>query len=243
MIKYLVPAGAMAQLGVYGAITKIAVVMMLFTQMYRLAAEPFFLADYRKSDFVAMNAAAMKYYVMASMFIFLGIALFKDLFSLIVGADFREGIFILPVVLGANVLSGVWLNLSFWYKREERTQLAVWVTFTGLFFTVVMNVALVPALGYVGAAWARLASEAAMVGVSYWLNRRYYPTPYDLRRIGEYVALGLGVFFASAVFARWLPVRGAEYAVNGVLFGLFGLFAVRREHIDVGRLLRSVVKR
>ena len=101
MIKYLVPAGAMAQLGVYGAITKIAVVMMLFTQMYRLAAEPFFLADYRKSDFVAMNAAAMKYYVMASMFIFLGIALFKDLFSLIVGADFREGIFILPVVLGA----------------------------------------------------------------------------------------------------------------------------------------------
>ena len=173
----------------------------------------------------------------------LGIALFKDLFSLIVGADFREGIFILPVVLGANVLSGVWLNLSFWYKREERTQLAVWVTFTGLFFTVVMNVALVPALGYVGAAWARLASEAAMVGVSYWLNRRYYPTPYDLRRIGEYVALGLGVFFASAVFARWLPVRGAEYAVNGVLFGLFGLFAVRREHIDVGRLLRSVVKR
>ena len=90
MIKYLVPAGAMAQLGVYGAITKIAVVMMLFTQMYRLAAEPFFLADYRKSDFVAMNAAAMKYYVMASMFIFLGIALFKDLFSLIVGADFRD---------------------------------------------------------------------------------------------------------------------------------------------------------
>lgn len=243
LIKYLVPEGSMAQLGVYGAITKIAVVMMLFYQMYRLAAEPFFLSNFKKSDFVAMNAAALKYYVMASMVIFLGIALFRDLFALIVGRDFREGIFILPVVLGANVLTGVWLNLSFWYKREERTQLAVWVTFTGLFFTVVMNVALVPALGYVGAAWARLASEAAMVGVSYWLNRRYYPTPYDLRRIGEYVALGLGVFFASAVFARWLPVRGAEYAVNGVLFGLFGLFAVRREHIDVGRLLRSVVKR
>ena len=243
LIKYLVPEGAMAQLGIYGAITKIAVVMMLFYQMYRLAAEPFFLSNFRKSDFVAMNAAALKYYVMASMVIFLCIALFRDVFALIVGREFREGIFILPVVLGANVLSGVWLNLSFWYKREERTQLAVWVTFTGLFFTVVMNVALVPALGYVGAAWARLASEAAMVGVSYWLNRRYYPTPYDLRRIGEYVALGLGVFFASAVFARWLPVRGAEYAVNGVLFGLFGLFAVRREHIDVGRLLRSVVKR
>lgn len=243
MIKYLVPAGAMAQLGVYGAVTKIAVVMMLFTQMYRLAAEPFFLADYKKSDFIGMNAAAMKYYVMASMFIFLGIAQFRDLFALIVGADFREGIFILPVVLGANVLSGVWLNLSFWYKREERTQLAVWVTFTGLFFTVAMNAALVPTLGYVGAAWARLVSEAAMVAVSYWLNRRYFPTPYDLRRIGEYVALGLGLFFAGALFARCVPVRGAEYAVNAVLFALYGLFAVRREGIDLRQLLRAVVKR
>ena len=90
----------MAQLGVYGAITKIAVVMMLFYQMYRLAAEPFFLSNFKKSDFVQMNAAALKYYVMASMLIFLGIALFRDLFALIVGRDFREGIFILPVVLG-----------------------------------------------------------------------------------------------------------------------------------------------
>ena len=243
MIKYLVPVDAMAQLGIYGAITKIAVVMVLFTQMYRLAAEPFFLADYKKSDFVAMNAAALKYYVMASMFIFLGIALFKDLFALIVGADFREGIFILPVVLGANVLSGVWLNLSFWYKREERTQLAMWVTFTGLFFTVVMNVALVPTMGYAGAAWARLASEAAMVAVSWWLNRRCFPTPYDWRRIGEYVVLGLGAFFVSAVFARCVPLRGAEYVVNVLLFALFALYAVRRERIDAGRLLRSIVKR
>ena len=82
-----------------------------------------------------------------------------------------------------------------------------------------------------------------MVAVSYWLNRRYFPTPYDLRRIGEYVALGLGAFFASAIFARYVPVRGAEYAVNLVLFGLFGLFAMRREHIDPMRLIRSIVKR
>ena len=98
LIKYLVPEGAMAQLGIYGAITKIAVVMMLFYQMYRLAAEPFFLSNFRKSDFVAMNAAALKYYVMASMLIFLGIALFRDVFALIVGRSFREGIFILSLI-------------------------------------------------------------------------------------------------------------------------------------------------
>ena len=243
LIKYLVPAGAMAQLGVYGAITKIAVVMMLFYQMYRLAAEPFFLSNFRKEEFVAMNAAALKYYVMASMLIFLGIALFRDLFALIVGRDFREGIFILPVVLGANVLTGVWLNLSFWYKREERTSLAIVVTGTGLMAILLFGFALIPRWGYYGAAWARLASETAMVAVSWWLNRRYFPTPYDWRRIGEYVVVGLGLFFVSAVFARQVPWRAAEYGVNVVLFVLFALYAVRRERIDVVRLLRSIVKR
>ena len=159
LIKYLVPEGAMAQVGIYGAITKIAVVMMLFYQMYRLAAEPFFLSNFKRSDFVQMNAAALKYYVMASMLIFLGIALFRDVFALIVGRDFREGIFILPVVLGANVLTGVWLNLSFWYKREEKTSLAIVVTGAGLVSMLVFGFWCIPVWGYYGAAWARQCGQ------------------------------------------------------------------------------------
>ena len=243
MIKYLVPENAMAQLGIYGAITKIAVVMMLFTQMYRLAAEPFFLANYRKDDFKAMNAAALKYYIIASMLIFLGIALFKDLFALIVGRDFRQGIFILPVVLGANVLSGVWLNLSFWYKREERTWLAIAVTFVGLIFTVLCNVALVPKYGYYGAAWARLASEAAMVAVSYWLNRRYYPTPYPMARIVEYVAVALVVYGASVAGERTIAQVAVQYVLNVVLVVAYALYVVRREKIDVAAMVRSILRR
>ncbi|MBR2420369.1 MAG: polysaccharide biosynthesis C-terminal domain-containing protein, partial [Rikenellaceae bacterium] len=243
MIKYLVPENAMAQLGIYGAITKIAVVMMLFTQMYRLAAEPFFLANYRKDDFKAMNAAALKYYIIASMLIFLGIALFKDLFALIVGRDFRQGIFILPVVLGANVLSGVWLNLSFWYKREERTWLAIAVTFVGLIFTVLCNVLLVPKYGYYGAAWARLASEAAMVAVSYWLNRKYYPTPYPMARIVEYVAVALVVYGASVAGERTIDAVGVQYVLNALLVGSYALYVVRREKIDVAAMVRSILRR
>lgn len=243
MIKYLVPENAMAQLGIYGAITKIAVVMMLFTQMYRLAAEPFFLGNYRKDDFKAMNAAAMKYYIIASMLIFLGIALFKDIFALIVGRDFRQGIFILPVVLGANVLSGVWLNLSFWYKREERTWLAIAVTFVGLIFTVLCNILLVPKYGYYGAAWARLASEAAMVAVSYWLNRRFYPTPYPMARIVEYVAVALVVYAASVVGERTITAVVVQYALNALLVASYALYVVRRERIDVGAMVRSILRR
>ena len=180
LIKYLVPEESMAQLGIYGAITKIAVVMTLFTQMYRLAAEPFFLANYRKEEFVAMNAAALKYFVMVSMFIFLGIALYRDVFALIVGRDFREGIHILPVVLGANILSGVWLNLSFWYKREEKTKFALWITLTGLVASVGFGFLLIPQLGYYGAAWSRFAAEVVMVAVSIVLNRIFYPNHISL---------------------------------------------------------------
>ena len=243
MIKYLVSENAMAQLGIYGAITKIAVVMMLFTQMYRLAAEPFFLANYRKDDFKAMNAAALKYYMIASMLIFLGIALFKDVFALIVGRDFRQGIFILPVVLGANVLSGVWLNLSFWYKREERTRLAIVITFIGLIFTVLCNFLLVPRYGYYGAAWARLVSEAAMVAVSYWLNRRYYPTPYPMARIAEYVAVALAAYVASVVVERAEVGVALQYIVNLAIVAGYAFYVVRREKIDVRAMLRAMLRR
>lgn len=247
LLKYLVPAAGdpMAQLGIYGAVTKIAVVMMLFYQMYRLAAEPFFLSNFRKEDFVQMNAAALKYYIMVSMLIFLGIALFRDLFALIIGRSFRGGVFILPVVLGANILTGVWLNLSFWYKREERTPLAILVTGAGLVAMLGLGWWLIPRAGYFGAAWARLGSEGAMVAVSWWLNRRYFPTPYAWGRIGEYVVTALAVFFLCEEVGRWLGTDHAwvGYAFNTAAFAAYTAYLVRREHIDVRALVRAIMKR
>lgn len=231
-IKYLTPENiAMSQLGIYGAVTKIAVVMVLFTQMYRLAAEPFFLSNFRKEDFVATNAAAMKYFVMVSMLIFLGIALFKDLFSLLTGKDFRQGVEILPVVLGANVLSGVWLNLSFWYKREEKTRFAIYVTFVGLAFTIAANKLLIPQFGYFGAAWARLISEASMVAVSIYLNRKYFPTPYQWGRIVEYVATGLALYYAGVGVAHLTGSLWIQYSANVLLCCAYVAYAGVREGI------------
>ena len=241
LIKYLVPEESMAQLGIYGAITKIAVVMTLFTQMYRLAAEPFFLANYRKEEFVAMNAAALKYFVMVSMFIFLGIALYRDVFALIVGRDFREGIHILPVVLGANILSGVWLNLSFWYKREEKTKFALWITLTGLVASVGFGFLLIPQLGYYGAAWSRFAAEVVMVAVSIVLNRIFYPTPYQFGRMAEYIALALAIFFVS----EWveLPNELLHYTLSTLFIVLYLAYAVLREKIDVVAMLKHFLRR
>jgi O-antigen/teichoic acid export membrane protein len=232
LIKILTPEeAAFAQLGIYGAVTKIAVVMLLFTQMYRLAAEPFFLSNFRKEEFVETNAAAMKYYVMVSMAIFLGIALFKDLFALLAGPAFRQGIYILPVILLGHMLAGMWLNLSFWYKREEKTRYAIYVTVVGLVANVAANIALIPRMGFYGAAWARLASEGVMVVVSWWLNRRYFPTPYDWRRIGGYVAVGLALYFGCVAVGDATDSLWAQYGTAVVALTLYGAYAAWRENI------------
>ncbi|MDR2886235.1 MAG: oligosaccharide flippase family protein [Rikenellaceae bacterium] len=241
MIKFLVPEHlAMASLGIYGAVMKIGVVMLLFTQMYRLAAEPFFLAEFKKEDFMRVNAEAMKYFIIVSITLFLGITLFADLFALIIGAEFRHGMYILPWVLAGNILSGVVLNLSFWYKQSGRTLFAVVVTGTGLIFTIGMGYWLIPKLGFMGASLARVACEGAMVLVSYWFKRRYFPIPYDLKRIGEYVLVGLALY-ATGFFTALLP-DAAEYLLNLCLVAAFFFYALWREKIDLAGMLRSVIK-
>ncbi len=243
LIKYLIPTGAMEQLGLYGAVTKIAVVMTLFTQMYRLAAEPFFLSNFKREEFVESNAAAMKFYIIATVAIFLGITLFKDLFALIVGREFREGVHILPVILASNLLMGVWLNLSFWYKREERTQFALYITLVGLLSTIVMNILLIPKWGYAGAAWARLISESTMVVVSYALSRRYFPIPYEAGRIASYLALGAVIFAASVWVGRASDNIWIICTSSTAMLMLYASYAVWREKIDLRGLILSFKKR
>ena len=242
MVKFLMPAEeSLAALGIYGAVVKIGVVMLLFTQMYRLAAEPFFLSEFKKEEFKESNAAAMKYFVLVSVLIFLFITLFSDLFALIVGPDFREGMYILPVVLVSNALSGMVLNLSFWYKQVGATKYAIVITGIGLVFTVVFNILLVPTLGYAGAAIARLVCELSMVVVSYRLGQKHYPIPYDLKRIAEYVLIG-GAMYALSLL--WANSNGTlKYLANSGLIIAFVVYAVRREKINIGGLLKAITRR
>lgn len=242
-IKYLMPVDmAMSSLGIYGAVVKIAVVMTLFVQMYRMAAEPFFLSNFKKEEFKNTNAEAMKYFVIVSVFIFLLISLFADLFGLIIGADFRQGMYILPVVLLANIFSGMVLNLSFWYKQTGKTNMAIVVTGTGLVFTVVLNIILIPRLGYIGAAWARLGCEFVMVAVSYALNRRYFPTPYNMRRIGLYFLAGAVLYGVGTVLNDRCPLV-VKTVLNTLLILGFVTFVVKKERIDVKQLVGQLLNR
>lgn len=242
MIKYLMPADiSMAALAQFGAVSKLGVILMLFLQMYRMGAEPYFLGSFKGNDFVKMNAAAMKYYLIAAFAIFLGITLFTDLFAYILGPQMREGIPLLPVILLSNIMTGIVFNLSFWYKQMSRTKYAILVTGTGLLFTLIFNVLLVPRFGIWGSALARLMCEGIMVAVSYALNRRHCPTPYELGRIGEYFALGAGIY-ALGYFTAMLPAI-PKYLCNLALLVIYGFFFLRREKIDLPGLVRSVTRK
>ena len=140
-----------------------------------------------------------------------------------------------------QLLSGIVLNLSFWYKQTGKTIYAIWVTGTGLLFTVVFNILLVPALGYVGAAVARLLCELSMVVLSYLLNQKYCPVPYDLRSIGGYLLLGV-VLYGAGWLCEGLP-DWLRYLIYLLLVVIFAGYAVRRERIDLRGLVRSVLHR
>lgn len=200
-------AVADAQVGIYSAVAKIAALMVIFRQIYSLGAEPFFLQKFKGNDFATLNARAMNLFCAVGILIFLFISLFQSEFALIIGGDFRAGMRIVPLLLAANLLSGILINLSFWYKVADMTRMALYVTVLGIVSAVVLNLILIPEFGYVGSAWARVASTFVMVGASYVLGQKYHRVPYNLRRLGLYFALGALVYILSlltAELATWM---------------------------------------
>lgn len=208
LIYFMLPVEvADAELGVYTAVAKIAALLMIFRQIYTLGAEPFFLQGFSKEEFREANAAATKYFTIAGIAIFLLLSLFSQEFAYIVGSDYRSGMGVLPLLLLANLLAGILVNLSFWYKAADKTRVAIYITGLGVAVTIVLNVLLIPSMGYHGAAVARVVSMLLMVAVSYALCQHYFPVPFDLRRIGGYFLLGGAIFGASYATAL-LPTAG-----------------------------------
>ena len=191
---------ALEQVGIYGANFKLAVLMTLFIQMFRYAADPFFFAQANKENPQQVYADVMKYFVIFCFFIFLGVTLYIDLFKYFIGPDFRTGLYIVPVVLMANLFLGVFYNLSVWYKLNDLTKYGAFLAIMGAIITIVFNVILVPVFGFLGSAWAHFACYFSMMIVSYFLGRKFYPIKYDLKRILGYFTLTMLLFFAAKIF-------------------------------------------
>lgn len=217
----------LAQLGIYGANYRLAVLMTLFIQMFRYAAEPFFFSHAREENARKLYAGVMKYFIIFCLIIFLGVTLFIDLVKYFIGSDFRTGLAIVPIILMANLLLGVFYNLSVWYKLTDKTFYGALIALAGAFITILLNFMLVPRFGYHGAAWAHLACYLSMVVIAYFWGRRFYPIPYDLGRILIYFVLALGLYFMAS--ALTLPEGILRYAVHAVYIGIFLFVSIMLE--------------
>lgn len=207
LLKYLLPYDSqtnMRMLGIYGACYKLSIMMSLFIQAFRFAAEPFFFSYADKNDARQIYAVILNYFVIFCVFIFLVITLFLDFFQYFVGAEFREGIAVVPILLLANLALGIYVNLSIWYKLTDRTLTGATVSLLGAGLTIVLNIYWIPRYGYLGSAWATLACYLMMALLSYGLGRIFYPVAYDVLRIVGYIALGIGLFFSQRFLPQYL---------------------------------------
>lgn len=203
LIKYLLPKDiAMDQVGIYGACYKISILMTIFIQAYRYAAEPFFFSQSKKNDAQKMYSQVMNYFVIACSIIFLGVMGNITWIKFFVGKTYRIGIDVVPILLLANLFLGVFFNLSIWYKLTGHTRFGAYLTFLGAAVTLVLNFYWIPRIGYMGSAWATLICYASMMIASYIIGQKYYPVKYDLKRILGYLALSLILFFVSSYFNR-----------------------------------------
>ena len=180
-----------SDLGIYQAAVKVAVIMSLFVQMFRFAAEPFFFARARDKGSKELYAQVMEYFVAFCMLVFLGIIFYIDIIQFIVGRDFRVGMGIVPIMLLAYMMLGMLFNVSMWYKLSDKSSYAIWITMAGLLVTTVVNVLFLAKYSYWAAAWGHFASYLVMLVVSTLLGNKYYRIPYKWCRILGIISGGL----------------------------------------------------
>lgn len=215
LFPYLyVGADAQSQLGIYGACFKVAMVMMMFTQAFRYAYEPYVFSKHKDRQSVEAYADAMKYYVIFSLLILLLVVVYLDIFKYIIGSAYWEGLRIVPVVLWTYVFQGIYFNLSFWYKLTDETRWGAYFSLLGLVITLVLQVVGVPLIGYWASCGSSLICYLVIMIVSYAVGQRKMPVPYDLKRIGAYFVTTILLLAVYHLFRYFVPDMWL-----GMLFG------------------------
>ena len=232
-------ADAQAQLGIYGACFKVAMVMMMFTQAFRYAYEPFVFSKHKDRNSVEAYADAMKYYIIFSYLILLGVIFYLDIFRYIVSSAYWEGLKIVPVVLWTYVFQGVYFNLSFWYKLTDETKWGAYFSLIGLGITLLLQIVGVPLIGYWASCGSSLVCYFVIMLLSYVIGQRKAPIPYDLKRIGGYTVLTLGllaVYYAIRLYYvhnMWILM-----GIGTILIGIY-LFILTRKDFPIQNVLRN----
>jgi len=207
-----------SSLGVYQAAVKLAVIMNLFIQMFRYAAEPFFFQRAADRNSKQLYAKVMEYFTAFCGLVFVGTTLFMDIIGLILGKDFRSGLGVVPVMLVSYMLLGMLFNVSMWYKLSGKTSMAIWITSAGLLVTVVVNVLFMPLYSFWASAFGHFASYLVMLALSAWLGSKYNPFPYRWGRISLFFVAMAAVYVLMLLIDLFLfPDCGIENGFTAIL--------------------------
>lgn len=209
------------QLGIYGAASKIAMIMAMITQAFRYAYEPFVFGKAKDKDSRDTYAAAMKYFLIFTLLAFLVVMGYIDVLRHIIGRDYWDGLRVVPIVMAAEILMGVYFNLSFWYKLIDRTIWGAWFSGIGCVVLIAVNVIFVPQYGYMACAWAGFAGYGTAMILSYFVGQKYYPINYPLKSIGVYVAITLLFFVIMHLAEVYVPNMALRLAINTACIVLF----------------------
>ena len=227
---------ANAQLGIYGACFKVAMVMMMFTQAFRYAYEPFVFSKHKNRQSAEAYADVMKYYIIFSFLILLGVIFYLDIFRYIISDAYWEGLKIVPIVLWTYVFQGVYFNLSFWYKLTDETKWGAYFSLIGLVITLVLQIVGVPRIGYWASCGSSLVCYLVIMLLSYFIGQKKAPIPYDLKSIGGYTALTialLAIYYILRIYVignTWVMM-----AIGTVLIGIY-IFILTRKDLPLSAL-------
>ena len=223
------PMEAKEQLGIYGACIKIAMIMVMITQAFRYAYEPFVFGKSRDKDNKETYAQSMKYFIIFTLLAFLVVIGYMKVLRHLVDESYWEGLRVIPIVMAAEIMFGIFFNLSFWYKLTDHTIWGAWFSGLGALVLIIVDILFIPRFSYMACAWAGFAAYAVSMVVSYVAGQKYYPIRYPLRDILIYVVFSAVIFFLLTVTNRYFTTWWAASLVNTVWIVCFMLLIVKRD--------------
>jgi O-antigen/teichoic acid export membrane protein len=188
---------AASEVGIYGAVCKIAIFISIFVTAFRLGAEPFFFSYAKNENAKKTYAIILHYFVIALAILFVGIIANIEILKHFIGSSYWGGLPAVPYLLLGYVCLGIYMNLSIWYRLSDQTKFGLYISIIGAVITIVLNFVLIPKFSYMGSAWVSMLAYFVMMSVSYILGQKYYPIPYNLKRISAYLLISTIIVFVS----------------------------------------------
>ncbi|NDF97837.1 MAG: polysaccharide biosynthesis protein [Chitinophagia bacterium] len=224
------------QLGVFGNIVRLSIVITIAIQAFRMAAEPFFFNRSQQQDAPQTYARIMNYFVIVCCFLFLGLSLYIDVikwfFESIDRSRWTEGLYVVPLIAMANIFLGIYYNLSIWYKLTNNNFTGALITIGGTLITVVLTTTLIPSLGYLGAALASFSCYFFMMISSYLLGQKKYPVPYPVKKIVFYLLLSSSLFGLHRWLLGYVEHPALNLGLATVLLAVFAFVVKRKEQFQ-----------